>query len=67
MSGEKQAVSVAVEVTDAVLTASIKADFIQVLRELAKKSDNTIDDSLVEMVALAAKNLDWKGYAKGIL
>lgn len=64
---EEKAVSVSVDVTDAILTASIKADFIAVLRDLAKKSDNTIDDSLVEMISLAAKNLDWKGYAKGVL
>lgn len=67
MSEVKDAVTVEVFVKDAVIHASAKADIIEVLRDLAKKSDNTIDDALVEMVALARDNADWKGYAKGIL
>lgn len=67
MSDEKTAVTFEVKVEDAVLTASFKADVVEILRDLAKKSDNTIDDQLVEMVALARGNADWKGYAKGIL
>jgi hypothetical protein len=67
MSDEKTAVTLEAKVEDGVFTASVKADLIEVLREEAKKSTNTIDDALVEMVAMARSNLDWKGYAKGIL
>jgi hypothetical protein len=67
MSEEKQNVTIEVKVENAVLTAAVKADLVGVLRDLAKDSSNSIDDALVEMVALAAQNLDWKGYAKGIL
>ncbi len=67
MSDEKTAVTFEVKMEDAVLTASAKVDIVEVLREEAKKTTNTIDDSLVEMVALARGNADWKGYAKGVL
>jgi hypothetical protein len=64
---EKTAVTAEIKVEDAVILISAKADLVEVLRDLAAKSDNTIDDSLVEIVSLARQNLDWKGYAKGIL
>lgn len=67
MSEEKKAVTVEAKVEDAVIILNARADVVEVLRDLAKKSDNTIDDALVEMVAMARGNLDWKGYAKGIL
>lgn len=56
-----------VKIEDAVLIVSARVDVIEVLRELAKRTDNKIDDQLVEMLALARSNADWKGYAKGIL
>ena len=31
----------------------LKLPLVEVLRELAKRSDNTVDDSLVELVAIA--------------
>ncbi len=67
MSDEKTAVVAEVKIEDAVIHITAKADLVEVLRDLAKKSDNTIDDALVEMVAMARGNLDWKGYAKGVL
>jgi len=67
MSEDNKGVTMSVEMTDAVLTAGVSVDIMQVLRNLAAKSDNTIDDALVEMLALAAKNADWKGYAKSVL
>jgi len=63
----KTAVTAEVKVEDAVILITAKADLVEVLRDLAKKSDNTIDDALVEMVSMARQNLDWQGYAKGIL
>ena len=67
MSEVKDAVTAEVKIEDAVIHVTAKADLVEVLRDLAKKSDNTIDDALVEMVNMARQNLDWKGYAKGIL
>jgi D-alanyl-D-alanine carboxypeptidase len=67
MSEIKDAVTAEVKIEDAVIHITAKADLIEVLRDLAKKSDNTIDDALVEMVNMARQNLDWKGYAKGVL
>ena len=60
---EVKAISAKAEVVDAVVVVEARVDIVEALRELAKKTDNKIDDSLVEMVALAARNLDWKGVA----
>lgn len=67
MSEDVQAITAEVKIEDAVLIISAKVDVVDALRVLAKQSDNTIDDQLVEMLALARGNADWKGYAKGIL
>lgn len=64
---ENYGVEVEIKMEDAVLSVAAKADLVEIARELAKKSDNTIDDHLVEMLALASKAADWKGYAKQIL
>ena len=64
---EESAVSIEVKVEDAVIILAGKIDIVEVLKELAKKTDNTIDDQLVQMVSLAKGQADWKGYAKGIL
>lgn len=68
MSEEKvNAISAEVKVVDGILIVSAKADIVEALRELAKQSDNTIDDVLVSIVAAAKDNMDWKGVAKGLL
>lgn len=67
MSDEKKNVTGEVKVEDGVILVTAKADVIEVLRDMAKDSTNSIDDTLVEMIAMARSNLDWKGYAKGIL
>lgn len=66
---EDKRVNASVSLEDAVLVAKVevRVDLIDELRKLAKKSDNTIDDGLVEMIAMGKSNLDWKGFAKGIL
>jgi len=56
-----------VSVENAVLEAKVTVDVIELLRHMAAQTTNTIDDALVEMVALARNNMDWKGYAKGQL
>lgn len=57
-----------VKVVDAVVhgVVELKIDLIAELKELAKKTDNTIDDQLVNLVELARQNLDWKGVAKAL-
>ena len=57
-----------VKVVDAVVhgVVDLKIDLIAELKELAKKTDNTIDDQLVNLVELARQNLDWKGVAKAL-
>ncbi len=67
MSTESNAIQVSAKVQNAVAIGEVRVDVIEVLRELAKQSDNTIDDSLVEIVATAKGNADWKGVAKGYL
>ena len=67
MSEEKSAVTAEIKVVDGVVIISAQADLIQVLKNLAKDSSNTVDDALVTMVEMAKGNLDWKGFAKGIL
>lgn len=64
---ESSAVKLAVKVEDAVVVASLEMDVVKVLEELSKKTDNTIDDGLVALVASARDNLDWKGKAKELL
>lgn len=55
-----------VSVEDAVVVVNVEAkvDVVKVLENLAEKSENTIDDKLVKLVALARDNADWEGYAK---
>jgi len=57
-------VSYGVKVEDAVLVAEVKVDVMDLLKEMAKKSDNTIDDALVAIVAAAKDKMDWRGVAK---
>lgn len=57
-----------VKVVDAVVhgVVELKVDLIAELKELAKSTENTIDDQLVNLVELARQNLDWKGVAKSL-
>lgn len=68
MSEENQSgkVSYGVKVEDAIVKVNLDAeiDVIDVLKEQAKKSSNTIDDRLVKLLELARDNADWEGYAK---
>lgn len=52
------------EIIDGVIKLEGQVDIVEVLKELAAKSENSIDDMLVKIVELAKSNLDWKGYAK---
>lgn len=62
------AASASVAVEDAIIIVEIKAnakvDIVKILEEMAAKTDNTIDDGLVQMFKMAAGNLDWKGFSK---
>jgi len=64
---EEKALQAKVEVVDGVIKVSAELDVVEALKELAKKSDNSIDDGLVAIVEAAKANLDWKGVAAGLL
>ena len=64
---EINAVELSAKIEDGVVLAEVKVDVIDALRDLAKQSDNTIDDAIVEIVAAARGNMDWKGVAKKYL
>lgn len=57
------AVKAKAEVVDGVLMVQAQVDIVDVMDQLAKQSDNTVDDVLVNIVKMAKSNLDWKGYA----
>ena len=67
MSEVEGAIVAEAKVEDAVLSISAKVDIIAALAELAKKTENSIDDSLVKIVEAARDGADWKGVAKKIL
>lgn len=67
MSEQGKSVSVNVIMENGVVKAGVHVDIIEALRALAKQSDNTIDDTLVEIFAKAQEGLDWKGFAKEVL
>ncbi len=52
-----------VEVVDGVIMVNAQVDIVEVMEHLAKQSDNTVDDMVVNIVRMAKSNLDWKGYA----
>lgn len=58
--------SAEIKVEDAKVMVIAELDIVEALRELSKKTDNTIDDALVEMVAAARDGLDWEGMKKEI-
>jgi len=60
----QNALEVSARVENANIIAEAKIDVIEALRQMAKRSDNTIDDNLVNMVAMARDNMDWKGVSK---
>ncbi len=63
---EAGSVEYSVKVEDAVVKVNVDAqvDIIEVLKEQAEKTTNTIDDRLVKLVEMARDNADWEGYAK---
>ena len=63
----KCTIEMSAKMEDGVVKAEVKVDLIDALRELAKRSNNTIDDALVEIVAAGAGGMDWKGVAKKYL
>jgi len=67
MSEEIKAVAAEIKIEDAVLIASIKVDVMDILEDMALKTENTIDDMLVQIVKSARDGLDWKGLAKELL
>ena len=44
-----------------------EADVLALLREAAAKTDNTVDDRLVELVGIALTNKNWADKAKVLL
>lgn len=64
---DEKGIKLAVELEDGVIKAGVHVDIVEVLKELAKQSTNSIDDMLVELVAKARDNADWKGLAKSFL
>ena len=64
---EVHAIEMSANMEDGVVKAEVKVDIIDALKELAKASENTIDDILVEIVAAGAAGMDWKGVAKKYL
>jgi len=67
MSEEKKAVMAEVKVENGIIKVHAEIDVIDALEDLAAKSDNTVDDALVKIVAAARENLDWKGVAKELM
>lgn len=63
---EKNKINYEVKMENAVVRAvvDLQIDIIDVLKEQAAKTDNTVDDSLIKLMELARDNADWKGYAK---
>jgi hypothetical protein len=57
------AVTAGVEVVDGIVNVSAKVDVVEVMKQMAAQSSNTVDDMLVKLVEMARNNLDWKGAA----
>ena len=53
-----------VKVENAIVIVTAEVDMIAALKEMAAKTENTIDDSFVAMFEAARDGLDWKGLAK---
>ena len=64
---DESSIKAKVEMVDGVIKAGLEIDIVDAAEEMAKKSDNTIDDALVKLLKAARSNLDWKGMAKEIL
>jgi len=58
--------SYSVRLEDGVAYVDVKAqiDLVEIAKEKAKDTSNTIDDVFVKILEMAEKGLDWKGYAK---
>lgn len=67
MAEEIKAVKINVSMEDGVIIASQQIDIIDALEDLAKQSENAIDDVLVKIVKAAKDGMDWKGVAKEYL
>lgn len=64
---EEFSIKASVSLEDGVLNVLSSVDIVLALEKLAERSDNSIDDVLVKIVAAARDNMDWKGVAKEFL